>query len=128
MNLEGTTRKAMVKAISEITGESPVYKFTPIYAFEIGDIIVSRYGEIACPDDSNIIERLKEKGFKPESEPSTEQDVVYTDTDLYTEGDAGHFHRASKRPLSRRAGGPERPCGQQGNAAQAFRQSGGTAA
>lgn len=89
MNLEGTTRKAMAKTISEITGEAAVYKFTPTYAFEIGDITVSRYGEITCPDDSNIIERLKEKGFQPESEPATEQDVVYTDTDPYTDGDAG---------------------------------------
>lgn len=88
MDLEGTTRKAMVKAISEITGEAAVYRFTPTYAFEIGDITVSRYGEISCPDDSSIIEQLKEKGFQPENEPAAEQDVVYTDTDPYTEGDA----------------------------------------
>lgn len=89
MNLKGTTRKAMVKAISEVTGEAAVYKFTPTYVFEIGDITVSRYGEIICPDDSDIIEQLKEKGFQTENEPATEQDVVYTETDPYTEGDAG---------------------------------------
>ena len=58
MNLNGTTRKALVAAIAEITGERPIYRKMPICNYDIGDITVTKDGCIIFPDDSNIITTL----------------------------------------------------------------------
>ena len=46
MNLNGTTRKALVAAIAEITGERPIYRKMPICNYDIGDITVTKDGNI----------------------------------------------------------------------------------
>lgn len=78
MNLNGTTRKALVAAIAEITGEKAIYRNMPTSNYDIGDITVTRDGCIICPDDSGILAALAEKGFtaetaeaaEPENEPT----------------------------------------------------------
>ena len=68
-DLSGRTRKELVKAISEITGERAVYKFMPTSAFEIGFFTVTREGRLEFPDrsDTEIVEQvfegLSEKGY-----------------------------------------------------------------
>ena len=68
-DLGGRTRKELVKAISEITGERAVYKFMPTSAFEIGFFTVTREGKLEFPDrsDTEIVEQvfegLSEKGY-----------------------------------------------------------------
>ena len=68
-DLSGRTRKELVKAISEITGERAVYKFMPTSAFEIGYFTVTREGKLEFPDrsDTEIVEQvfegLSEKGY-----------------------------------------------------------------
>ena len=68
-DLGGRTRKELVKAISEITGERAVYKFMPTSAFEIGFFTVTRKGKLEFPDrsDTEIVEQvfegLSEKGY-----------------------------------------------------------------
>ena len=68
-DLSGRTRKELVKAISEITGERAVYKFMPTSAFEIGFFTVTREGKLEFPDrsDTEIVEQvfegLSEKGY-----------------------------------------------------------------
>lgn len=61
-DLTGTNRKALVKAISEITGAQAVYKFTPTYAYEIDYFTVTRDGALEFDDraDSEEIETLLE--------------------------------------------------------------------
>jgi len=54
MNLNGTTRKALVAAIAEITGDQPVYRRVPTCNYDIGDITVTKDGSIICPDDSDM--------------------------------------------------------------------------
>lgn len=73
MNLEGTTRKALVTAIEELTGLKGIYQKSPTYNFDFGEMKVLRDGSIDCPDDWDLIERLKEKGFCPieENKPMT---------------------------------------------------------
>ena len=66
MNLEGTNRKALVKAIAEITGEKPVYCGMPTGNYDIGEITVTREGSIICSDDSEIIAALASEGFTAE--------------------------------------------------------------
>ena len=66
MNLNGTTRKALVDAIAEITGEQPVYRKMPTCNYDIGDITVTKDGRIICPDDSDILTTLAEMGFAAE--------------------------------------------------------------
>lgn len=50
MNLNGTTRKALVAAIAEITGEKAIYRAMPTCNYDIGEIIVTKDGSIVFPD------------------------------------------------------------------------------
>lgn len=77
-DLTGTNRKALVKAISDITGAEAHYLFTPTYAYEIDYFTVTRDGALELDDraDSEEIETLLEEldrmGFH--AEPVGEQD------------------------------------------------------
>lgn len=73
MNLEGTTRKTMVTAIEELTRLKGIYQKATTYNFDFGEIKVLLDGSIDCPNDCDLIERLKEKDFFPldEDEPTT---------------------------------------------------------
>ena len=68
-DLSGRTRKELVKAISEITGERAIYKFMPTSAFEIGFFTVTREGRLEFPDRSDteiveqVLEGLSERGY-----------------------------------------------------------------
>ena len=68
-DLSGRTRKELVKAISEITGERAVYKFMPTSAFEIGFFTVTREGRLEFPNRSDteiveqVLEELSERGY-----------------------------------------------------------------
>jgi hypothetical protein len=75
MNLNGTSRKALVAAITEITGEQPIYRKMPHCSYDIGNITVTKDGSIICPDDSDILTALAEAGFT----------VVGTDADAQNE-------------------------------------------
>lgn len=66
MNLNGTSRKALVAAITEITGEQPIYRKMPTCSYDIGNITVTKDGSIICPDDSDILTALAEAGFTVE--------------------------------------------------------------
>ena len=66
MNLNGTTRKALVAAISEITEEKAIYRKMPTSNYDIGDITVTKDGCIVCPDGSDILTSLAAAGFFPE--------------------------------------------------------------
>ncbi|MBQ3467504.1 MAG: hypothetical protein IJH21_04225 [Oscillospiraceae bacterium] len=58
MNLNGTTRKALVAAIAKITGEKAIYRAMPTCNYDIGDITVTKDGCIISPDDSDILTAL----------------------------------------------------------------------
>ena len=69
-NRTGAERKALVKAISEITGAEAVYKFMPTCAYEIDYFTVTKDGALEFDDraDSeeieNLLEQLAQKGFE----------------------------------------------------------------
>ena len=46
MNLNGNTRKALVAAIAEITGEKAIYRAMPTCNYDIGEITVTNDGSI----------------------------------------------------------------------------------
>ncbi len=72
MNLNGTTRKALVDAITELTSEKPIYRAMPTCNYDIGDITVTKDGSIVFPDESDILTGLAATGFLPEeAEPET---------------------------------------------------------
>ena len=66
MNLNGTTRKALVTAIAEITGEKAIYRAMPTCSYDIGEITVTKDGSIVCPDGTDILTALAAAGFFPE--------------------------------------------------------------
>lgn len=76
MNLNGTTRKALVAAIAEITGEKAVYQGVPTCNYDIGDITVTKDGSIVLPEESDILTGLAAAGFLPEeAETETETET-----------------------------------------------------
>ena len=58
LNTHPENRKAMVKAICELTGMNAMYLFTPTYAYQVGPITVSRDGSIDCEDEA-LLETIK---------------------------------------------------------------------
>jgi hypothetical protein len=73
-NVTGAARKALVSAISNITGDKPIYKLMPTCAYEIGDITVSKEGCVSC-EDADKLDRLMHNliadGFTPEATEET---------------------------------------------------------
>ena len=66
LNTHPENRKAMVKAICELTGMNAMYLFTPTYAYQVGPITVRRDGSIDCEDEamlSTIKPMLIERGW-----------------------------------------------------------------
>ena len=61
-DLQGRDRKQLVKAIADITGARPVYKFMPTCAFEIDFFTVTKEGTLEFPDrsDTEIVEQVLE--------------------------------------------------------------------
>lgn len=106
MNLEGTTRKALVAAIEELAGEKAVYRRMPTCNYDIGEITVLKDGSIDFPDGSDIIERLAEMGFATEPE-QTKLTIEIPNTLTETELDALKRLIASKAALIRKAVGSE---------------------
>lgn len=78
-NITGSRRKQLATALGEILLMEPVYMRTPTYAYAVGGYTVDRDGNISCPSSATsdivrtIVEKLKEKGFVPES---TEYDAL----------------------------------------------------
>lgn len=62
----GESRKAMVAAVAEITGEKPRYLRMPSQAFEIGQYSVSKDGMLWGPDCNDLIQQLIERSFPAE--------------------------------------------------------------
>ena len=68
-NRTGAERKALVKAISEITGAAAVYKYMPTCAYEIDYFTVTKDGALEFDDRADneeietLLEQLAERGF-----------------------------------------------------------------
>lgn len=68
-NKTGAERKALVKAISEITGAAAVYKYMPTCAYEIDYFTVTKDGALEFDDRADneaietLLEQLAERGF-----------------------------------------------------------------
>lgn len=76
----GAERKALVKAISEITGAAAVYKYMPTCAYEIDYFTVTKDGALEFDDRAdreeieNLLEQLAERGFIATEMPDTAAD------------------------------------------------------
>ena len=91
-DLSGRDRKQLVKAIADITGARPVYKFMPTCAFEIDFFTVTKEGTLEFPDRSEteiveqVLEGLAERGFVViSSYYDNGESAIETDEDLPTE-------------------------------------------
>ncbi|WP_294157783.1 virulence protein [uncultured Selenomonas sp.] len=70
-NATGARRKELVKAIAAILGAKPVYLGTPSFAYQVGDIEVTRDGALRLPDGmaaQPLAEALAKAGFHYEGE------------------------------------------------------------
>lgn len=79
-NRTGAERKALVKAISEITGAAAVYKYMPTCAYEIDYFTVTKDGALEFDDRADseeietMLEQLAERGFTAAEMPDTAAD------------------------------------------------------
>ena len=92
-NRTGAERKALVRAISEITGAEAVYKFMPTCAYEIDYFTVTKDGALEFDDraDSeeieNLLEQLAQRGFEgtapemPDTVAESEAEEVSAETE-----------------------------------------------
>lgn len=75
----GVERKTLVKAISEIIGETAVYQYMPTCAYDIGSFTVTKEGALECANGNenveSLLEQLAEQGFLPEA-PQTAQEAA----------------------------------------------------
>ena len=70
-NAIGARRKELVKAVAAILGAKPVYLGTPSFAYQVGDIEVTRDGALRLPDGmaaQPLAEALAKAGFHYEGE------------------------------------------------------------
>jgi hypothetical protein len=61
-------RKALVRAISEITGQEAVYGFAPSFAFTIGGVTVSRDGKLSGELTPALLAALEARGYVHEEQ------------------------------------------------------------
>ena len=100
-NRTGAERKALVKAISEITGAEAVYKFMPTCAYEIDYFTVTKDGALEFDDraDSeeieNLLEQLAQKGFEGTA-PETPDTAAETETEELSAETETSEHKPTK--------------------------------
>jgi len=82
-NTNKEERKALVRAVSEITGQEAVYQGAPTFAFAVGGYIIDRVGTLICeglPEEMPILlDRLAERGYvheEPEHEEAPVQEIA----------------------------------------------------
>lgn len=62
-NLTGERRKALTQAVSQYTGEKPIYQNAPTFAYKIGSYTIDKNGALTGPNTPALIESLKMQGF-----------------------------------------------------------------
>lgn len=73
-NRTGTERKALVNAVSEITGARAVYKYMPTCAYEVDYFTIDKEGTLIFDDSAdseeveNLLEQLEKRGFIAEEQ------------------------------------------------------------
>ena len=94
-NVIGSARREMVKVIGQAVGTTPVYKKVPTCAYAIGDITVSRRGELLWDertDDATIqkvIKALKSAGFTAKEDNEESKGVTEVVEEASTEATEG---------------------------------------
>ena len=111
-NVTGNDRKALVKVISQATGERAVYKFMPTCAFEIGFFTVTKEGTLEFDDRSDaevvekVLEALTAAGYEGARETAPtepeEADKAATDADTAEENEG--ISLTVKLPIGRHTG------------------------
>jgi hypothetical protein len=65
-NLAKEARRALIKAVSEITGEDALYQGAPSFAFKVGGYTVDRYGTLSGDETETLpalLGALAARGF-----------------------------------------------------------------
>ncbi|MCL1866230.1 MAG: hypothetical protein FWF82_02350 [Oscillospiraceae bacterium] len=75
-NVSGAERKPLVKAIGEFLGEKPMYQGVPSMAYRIGEVHVSRMGEITGAITPELVQALSSAGFTAENADKIETPEV----------------------------------------------------
>ena len=111
-NRTGVERKALVKAIGELTGSSPAFMGPPSFGYEVASYIVDREGALTPsagleqPEVDALLKALEEQGFVPEKKDNA-PDKLSIDVPLegFTDTALSNLEKlvASKAPLIKKA-------------------------
>jgi len=111
-NRTGAERKALVKAIGEITGSSPAFMGPPSFGYEVASYIVDREGALTPsagleqPEVDALLKALEEQGFVSEKKDNA-PDKLSIDVPLegFTDTALSNLEKlvASKAPLIKKA-------------------------
>lgn len=81
-NVTGNDRKALVKAIADISGEASKYLGAPSFAYQIGDCYtVSKNGDLSVSDSADkakvdsLVEELYRRGFESETAAAETENI-----------------------------------------------------
>lgn len=116
-NLTGETRKALVRAISEVLGEDAIYRGAPSFVYTVDGYTISRDGAVTCPDNATreeikqLVDALREQGYTPANiEDDASTLTVEMPREGFSEEAYGNLQKiiASKATLLKKAIGTER--------------------
>jgi hypothetical protein len=105
-NVTKEERKALVRAISEITGQKAVYGFAPGFEFTIGGVTVSRDGKLTGELTPALLDDLAARGYvHEESEKSGDRLIITVEMPFLGEAGLDNLRKlvAGKAPLIRKA-------------------------
>ena len=120
-NLTGSDRKALVSAVSEITGLNAVYQMAPSFAYVAGDYTIGKDGTLISSEEAGadevqgLLTKLAERGFvllaspNPADEDTTDKLAIEVPLDGFTDTALLNLERLveSKANLIRKAIGAD---------------------
>lgn len=109
-HVSGIKRKALVVAVSEITGEHAAYQGAPSFAYTVGEYHIDKEGTLMGPDNQALREGLVGKGYTdPETKGPAHDLTIEVPRAGFDEAAFDNLEKliASKAGLLRKALGTE---------------------
>ena len=114
-NVTGERRKELARAVSEITDQPMTYKGAPTFAYEVGEFIIDKIGEVSIPEDLNsdqvekFLNQLSERGFSEDDSNTPRRIMIGMPIEGFTEASITNLEKiiASKASLIKKATGAD---------------------
>lgn len=97
-------RKPFVQALEEITGTKSVYKKPPTFAYEVGNLTITRDGDLEFDDNvdedsmKDILNELEKRGFVAKENPYLKKPEILSEEKESSEEDHLEFDNQEESP------------------------------